>query len=570
MYEVLIVDDEPLARQSLQYLIDWQHYGFRITGEAEDGKQALSLMQQRHFSLVLTDIRMPTMNGLEFIAKLREFSDADVVILSGYEDFDYARQGLKLGVNDYLLKPVDEDDLIGALRRIGAAIAERQTLRRQHDLGLTALRDQFLRKLSRGPLPSRELEEQTRLLKLGNNASDRYACLVVEMDFLHGDESELSEWDIELKSFAVRNVLEELCDGIGYVFEDAEDRFGVLVYGNHGSTEGSKESKGSDGWKGLDVSKGSDVSEGSEGSKASDGAGRSYGLSESYSDLRAFAEEIGAAVRINVKETVSIGLGQVADGLTGVHLAYVAAEQALDAKFLSGKGSILSAMNDAYGEAESQEIQAFKEAVFEAIKSQREAETQSALARLWESYRSSGLRGNRVRVAILEMLVQLLQLAKSYGANSEQLFHHDHGDYDRVMRTKTIDELFAFADLKCMGVLLLLNRLKGMQPNSLVDTVKRIVQEQYHSNVSLRTVAQQVYLNPNYLGKLFKAGTDSSFNEYLLEVRMEKAKEMLLRTDMKVYEIALAVGYGELDWFYKRFKSYVGISAGEFRGQFAR
>src|SRR5690606_3423904 len=122
--------------------------------------------QQHHFSLVLTDIRMPTMNGLEFIEKLREFSDAQVVILSGYEDFEYARHGLKLSVNDYLLKPVDEDDLIGVLLRISGEIAEQQLLQRQHRLGLTVLRDQFLRKLMHGQVNGKEIEEQSRLLNL--------------------------------------------------------------------------------------------------------------------------------------------------------------------------------------------------------------------------------------------------------------------------------------------------------------------------------------------------------------------------------------------------------------------
>ena len=97
MYSVLIVEDEPVARQSLKYLIDWEQLGFFIKAEAENGLHALKLLETEHFSLVLTDIRMPTMNGLELIARLRAFSDVPVVILSGYDDFEYARQGMKLG-----------------------------------------------------------------------------------------------------------------------------------------------------------------------------------------------------------------------------------------------------------------------------------------------------------------------------------------------------------------------------------------------------------------------------------------------------------------------------------------
>ncbi len=526
MYEVLIVDDEPLARDSLRYLIDWPEYGFNITAEAEDGKKALELMQRRHFSLVMTDIRMPTMNGLDFIAKLREFSDAQVVILSGYEDFEYARQGMKLGVNDYLLKPVDEDDLIEVLRRIGSAISEKQLLRRQYDLGLSALRDQFLRKLAHGQVNRRELEEQNRLLNL-KGEEENYNCLIVEMDFLSADNGNLTERDIELKSYAVRNVLEELCDKKGYIFEDSEDRYGVILSGSAGV------------WQ--------------------------------EQSLREFAEEIAKAIKVNVKETVSIGIGdRRATCMLDVEDAFQEAEQALDGKFLRGNDSILSSTNALSREMENAAIQALQEEVLESIKAYKEDRMKDAIRRLWEEFRTGGVNGSHVRVMVLELLVQLLQLVKSYGANPNPLFQYEQGDYEKVMKAKTVDELSTFAELKCMGVMLLLSRLKDMQPNSVVGTIKKIVQENYHSNVSLRSVAQQVYLNPNYLGKVFKAGTDLSFNEYLLQVRMEKAKELLVRTDKKVYEIATDVGYGELDWFYKRFKSYAGISAGEYRSQYGK
>jgi two-component system response regulator YesN len=529
MYKVLVVDDEPLARESLKFLIDWSAYGFEIAAEAEDGKIALALMRQRHFSLVLTDIRMPTMNGLEFIEKLREFSDARVVILSGYEDFEYARHGLKLSVNDYLLKPVDEDDLIGVLLRISEEIAEQQLLQRQHRLGLTVLRDQFLRKLAHGQVNGKEIEDQSRLLNLRSEVGT-YSSILVEMDFLSVDNDELTERDIELKRYAVRNVLEELSVNKGYVFEDSEERYGLLLFGD-------------------------------------------ARLWDTRSMLK-FAEEIAPAIEVNVKETVSIGLSnRVVSSMMSVDLTFRAAEEALDGKFLRGNNSILSdtkATNASGQRLESAAIQVLQEEVLESIKSYKEDLVKGAICRLWEAFRGGEIIGSQIRVMILELLVQLLQLVKSYGANPEPLFHYEHRDYERVMRTKTIDELYAFMEIKCMGVLQMLVRMRDLQPHTVVGIVKKIIQEQYHTNVSLRSVAQQVYLNPHYLGKVFKAGTDVSFNDYLLQIRIEQAKELLVRTDKKVYEIALAVGYGELDWFYKRFKTYVGISAGEYRSQYRR
>lgn len=201
-----------------------------------------------------------------------------------------------------------------------------------------------------------------------------------------------------------------------------------------------------------------------------------------------------------------------------------------------------------------------------------------ALGLLWDSFRAGGGNaggasagaGDHARMTVLELLVQLLQAVKTSGASSDTLFNYELGDYERVMRAKTIDELYAFTASKCIGVLELLRQMKELQPHHVVTEVKKIVQQEYHTNISLRSVAQKVYLNPNYLGKVFKAVTDQSFNDYLLHVRMEKAKQLLLGSNKKVYEIAQEVGYGELDWFYKRFKAYVGISAGEYRGKSGR
>ncbi|HZG58555.1 helix-turn-helix transcriptional regulator, partial [Paenibacillus sp.] len=172
----------------------------------------------------------------------------------------------------------------------------------------------------------------------------------------------------------------------------------------------------------------------------------------------------------------------------------------------------------------------------------------------------------QAKLVVIELFVQLARIARELGASRDRLFDPAFGDYESVMRVKTIEELRRLAERKCEAVLDALGSLQEVRPNKVIEELKRIVQERYMDNVSLRGVAQEIYMNPNYLGKLFKSNAGMSFNDYLLQVRMEKAKELLLHSDMKVYEISQAVGYGELDWFYKRFKAYTGISASEYRG----
>ncbi|CAM3308510.1 response regulator transcription factor [Paenibacillus lupini] len=518
MYNVLIVDDEPVARQSLRYLIDWEELGFTVKGEAQDGQQALEMLRSQRYALVLTDIRMPVLNGLEMAAAMQEFTDTPVVILSGYDDFAYAREGLRLGVKEYLLKPVDEEDLIALLQKLAAELREQQLLEKRQRLGLSAGRDQLLRRLAHGQVAARELEEQLLLMELPSH-HERYACLLLELDFLA--DGEMPDRDTELMRFAIRNIAEELADGRGYIFEESEERIGVLLGGN------AKE---------MDLE-----------------------------ECRLWAESLRSSTMKYAKASVTIGIGRSVGSIMEIKRSWSEAEEALDRKFLSGAGTVLLPHGKAESDGEPDMLRTLESEVLEMVRSSRRADTLRALARLWECFKTEQISEGRAKLSVLELFIQLFRLVKEQGASHDRLFDPALGDYERIMRIKTMDELLRFMENKCGDVLDALQRTKEIRPNKIVLEVKQIVQEQYAGNVSLRSVAAMIYMNPNYLGKLFKANTEQSFNDYVLQVRMEKAKELLLHTDKKVYEIALEVGFSELDWFYKRFKTYTGVSTSDYR-----
>ncbi|MDR6549297.1 response regulator [Paenibacillus qinlingensis] len=522
MYDVLIVEDEPIARASLTYLLDWQKYGYEIKGEAEDGQQALEMMKTHYYSLVITDIRMPVMGGLPFIEELRKFSDAAVVILTGYGDFEYARQGLKLGVQDYLLKPVDEDDLVAVLNKVKDHLDLKYKTSKQLNLGVSALRDQFFKRWVHGQVKRLEFEEQTKLLGIPEHWHSS-CCLLVEMDFIHALHTYLTDREMELKRFAIRNIIEEICGDAGFVFEESEERYTLLILHSEESLQG-------------------------EASPTS------------------LAEKLCVSIQQFVKETVSIGVGQPVRTWGRVAESFTSAEAALDGKFLNGHNTILTSPAKPIEDLDQAHLcHSMEVNVIEAMKTLQSSQVQQALVQLKEVFKSGLLSEKAIKVNVLEILLQLSHVVKDAGASQTLLFDDKLGDYELVMRSKTSDDLYQFIADKCMAVLELLHRMKDQQPNKVFDTVKRLVQEQFHTQISLRSVAQQVYMNPHYLGKLFKANANISFNEYMLQLRMERAKELLRLTDKKVYEIAQEVGFGELDWFYKRFKNYTGVSAGEFR-----
>ncbi|PYI57125.1 response regulator transcription factor [Paenibacillus flagellatus] len=131
MYNVLIVDDEPGALKSIRYLLDWERTGFVVAGEASNGRQALDRLRERSYSLVITDIRMPVMDGMALIAALREFADIPVAIMSGYEDFAHARTALQYGVKDYLLKPTEAEELERLLASVKRELDEKGGVSRE-------------------------------------------------------------------------------------------------------------------------------------------------------------------------------------------------------------------------------------------------------------------------------------------------------------------------------------------------------------------------------------------------------------------------------------------------------
>ncbi|MBO9606925.1 MAG: response regulator, partial [Paenibacillaceae bacterium] len=230
MYDVLIVDDEPAAIKSLVYSLDWEKHGFEIAAEAYDGEMALQLLDSHSFSLIITDIRMPGMDGLRFIANVRKASDVPILIVSGYEDFEYARQGMKLNVTDYLLKPVEAQELGAKLGQIRLAIEEKALLHSRLYHGVPVVRDRLLRQWAHG------YTEDAQLLRsfdfaVSEDDLAKYAVLLAEIERHDATISYLPDKTLKLNRFAARNVIEELCAGIGYVFEESDLRCGVVLTG---------------------------------------------------------------------------------------------------------------------------------------------------------------------------------------------------------------------------------------------------------------------------------------------------------------------------------------------------
>lgn len=410
MLKVLIVDDEPAALRSLRYLIDWEANGFLVRAEAESGERALELDAEMGFDLIITDIKMPGMDGLELASAIRSRRDIPIFIVSGFHEFEYARQGIQLGVKNYLLKPVEADDLRRCLNHIKGELERKARLAQTLYRSVPALREQAAEQWVNGSVEAmRELDVWLDLEQF------RYCVLLVELEDARGLPEEASSGGDEerrLRYFAIRNIVDERAGCHGLTFRDSGDRKIVLICKLHGGLQSERQ-------------------------------------------LAAWGEGLRQDLLQYAKADVGISIGSIADGPEDVPQSYVAA---------------------------------------------------IAVSR----YR----RNAKERREVL--------------TSEEALGGNDSGI-------------------------------------ALVRQAERVIRSQFKEHAELKRVAQELYVNPNYLGQQFRSVTGMTFKDYVLGLRMETAKELLQYTDKKVYEIADEVGIRDLDWFYKRFKAYVGISANEFR-----
>ena len=412
MYDILIVDDEPAARKSLEYLLDWERHGFQIAGEASNGAAALQLMASQSFSLVISDIRMPVMDGMDLATRIKEVSDVSIIIVSGYEDFNYARQAIRIGVDDYLLKPVEAEDLAIKLNEIKLDIENKALLEQRLYHALPIMRDQWLRHWAHGVLEDPDYLGGLRM-SLREEDYRKFSMMLIELESRPYVKYEQRDGNLKIRRFAVRNVVEEACENHGVLFEESDLRFGLI-------------------WLGHDDNMDQD-------------------------SLIDRARTILHTTKQFARESITIAVGPAVNKAQNLVQSYLSALKVLDEKPLLNPEPIL--------------------------------------------------------------------VGSSLDWNQEP------------------------------------------QGKQHVEMVKELAHKQYHQNLNLRMIAGQIYLNPTYLGHLFKLHEGISFPQYLLKIRMEKAKELLLNTDKKVYEIATEVGYREMDWFYKKFREYEDKSPKEFRGE---
>ncbi|MDR0271676.1 response regulator [Paenibacillus sp.] len=523
MLNVLLVDDEPGAIKALKYAIDWEREGFRIAGEASDGDQALKMVKEQNYAVVISDIRMPGMDGLTLIQELLAFPHTLTVAVSGYDEFDYVKQCLKLGVKDYLLKPVKEEELLTLVCKLRAEIESNFILNKQRNLAISTIRNDAFKQWVQGRIPFAEADSILRLWSIVLPASRTWTAVIVEFAALDLSDSNWTTQEWQTATFAVRNVLEELIMPTGGIFEDEQGHIVLVLNFGHASLTQITE------------------------------------LVYSYHDITLRYTKI----------PLTFAIGNPVNHPVDVPVSYQNALATMERKFLLGTPSVImpsTLQMDRDGISETNRH--FIQDMLEAMKQGRKDYVTRRLQEQVGIWKRNGLSKSDVQAIIVEWMVNLYHYASQYGEQGEQFFQRRAAaSYKSILVCRNIEQLIFIARQTGEELVDFLETAKWRHSHNPVSELKQIVEAHYSEQISLKSIAKQIHMNATYLGQLFKSSEGTSFNDYLLQLRMNKACALLANTDMKVYEVASAVGYKQLDWFYKKFKENVGVSANEYRSK---
>jgi len=509
--KVLIVEDEDLLRRYLAGLEEWKALGCEVAGAARNGEEALKMAAELHPDLVLTDIRMPVMDGLELAAKLRESRpDLPIVLLSAYNDFEYAKQGIKLGVTDFLTKPVNLQELfevVGAVRN-GAGRANREEQLVKEHLVTTMLSEDVPPAEKKEALARERLEDKPLIL------------LSVEIDnieLLHAMGKPLSQ-------LSLRETVEHAVKSYPYVFWTYLWHRGVYVLLFRPSGEG---------W-------------------------------DMQSDCLRIAGDILERARGSFAFSASVGISSELSSLLELPRGVEEVDRCFDYRMLLGKQSIVS-----YPAIASLPTGA------DPWDEGRMAELELLLRRA----DASAIR-NFLRSVYRDMLAKALnksfiqRYALSMVDRTEAVLHEWSGKIDmpdfNEMRRKLLSfdvlvDLMKYLEAELTEAAGRIRGAAGGGETAVIGKVKRYIEEHYHEDISLASLARHLYLNPSYLSRLIKRETKMTFSELLWSHRIQEAKRKMIEEDAKTYEIAYNVGFKNAAHFSQMFKRIVGVTPGEYR-----
>ncbi|MDF2926598.1 MAG: DNA-binding response regulator [Paenibacillaceae bacterium] len=513
---MLLVDDEAIDLEWMRVRIEKGGYpGLHIAGTAKSGFTALAVMEQERIDIIVSDIRMPIMSGMEFARKAKEINpDVHLVFISGHKDFDYAKEAIQLNAVDYLLKPVDDGELARTVAGLCAKIREERRSRSTATEALPYVQRELLLRWFREAAPGPG-EERLQAFLAPYLEQGAFVALLEADDWeRHAKEKtvdERRELLTEVEAF-LRGFVKDA--DLGHLMNGFDNRFVLLALGE---------------------------------------AGKEAQLGEM---IRSFGQAFPL--------TITAGAGATAHTREALHESYRQAEAALSIKWVLGKNRVIRDAAPWRPVKAAEDAGRFIDEMMQAMLDYDLVKIDDCLINLFQ-LKSGPLSKSEAYDRIIRITSKLHSDLQRMGESLYELLNWGAHRPDILFEFETMQDIVSWLRRRFFELSELLFMKRRKQDRRLIVEMMDYVEERLEHKVTLKDVAARFDFSPNYLGHLFKVETGMAFSDYLNEVRMKRACTLLGDPRLKVYEIADRIGYKNIIYFNRMFKQMLGMTPGEYR-----
>lgn len=529
MLRILIVDDEYYFRQALKIELPWEDLGFELCGEAEDGEDALNKIQEFKPDIALVDVNMPVLDGLELARTIKEKGyNIKIIIVTGYSEFKYAKQAIEFGVNNYLLKPINRNELLESLQSVKAIIENEANvqfqinhLKKQVVESKPLLREKFLNDLISGNslLQYKDIYYKAAYLNI-EIAYGYFYVVAVQIDGI--EEKGWSDNDKELWKYAVFNIVSEIMSSkqqCNICFDTGERICSII---------GCK--------KPADI--------------PADQA------------ILSICDIIRLSVQKYLKFTVTIGIGNVHEKISSISLSYKESIFAIKNQLVIGNNRVIpyKTINESNLSANYFPVET-KRNLLLCMRTNNKEEVSNILNNIFDRFKFSAPNTEIIYVHCIELISTCIEFAVECNQDTKTILKNIPDPFEEIYKLKKFSDIEQWIKSTFTSTLDSVHSNKKKRSSRLIDDVKKYVNDHYQNNgLRIDEIAKKFYINYHHLCSVFKKDSGITLNEYISSIRINRAKEMIDSGNISITEVAKLVGYDDPNYFSKCFKKTIGLS----------
>lgn len=513
MLSVMIIDDEDYIREGLKKIIDWNKYGFYICGEANNGLRGITQICILKPDLVIVDIKMPKMDGLEMIGELRKKEMlCEFIVLSAYSEFKYAQAAIELDIDSYVLKPIEQPILAEKISKVHDKILNKKQTKLNIDLNISFSREKIFQSIILNQIDAQILEKNYLLYRF-DFPWNSYRIALIEIE---GERMETISLKTNVKRL-IETVMTE--NKMGFVF-DIENYVGIIL----NDTRLSSNSR--------------------------------------------IIYELPQRIKGVCQADATILLGSSVVNIKDISLSYRHACNLSNRKFILGYKRVISDenkdeenINNSVDAHSRYSVEHTANTLCQAIEAENMGQINNILEGLLQEFMLEVYNEDIIKVNYSNIYSATINKLASVNPGMKEKLGINQGILSEICKKPSLQELHGYMKYILTEIS---EDLKAQRPEDPISKVIEYIERNYYQDIKLETLAALFNYNSDYLGKKIKLKTGKHFNAYLDSIRFDKAKQFLTE-GYKVYQVAQKIGFRDINYFYKKFKLYEGVSPSDYK-----